>query len=260
MLNQKEQSKIEQLVQKKRARELANANTANSSPNLSPVQQPVARRERFSYELLSQTEAREYDIAARDAVCLQKEVKSGNPNSVLDEQKFETATSRGEPETVKSLEKASIGVHYLRPVKKPTLSLDRIPPWFERVKEDLQRDRSSLARPLPPRMKLAVQRPARYDEQLLRSRDFKRDLSTLLPMGKEVLQKTRIALFIDSTMKATLMDVQVTNLPYSSSEKMAEVTCKVFGPAANHSQTIPFPPLLIYSNVIDQLALRGTLK
>ena len=128
VLNQKEQNKIEQLGQKKRARELAIANTTKSNSNLSPVQQPEARRVRFSSELLSQTEARQYDIAARDAVRLQREVKSGNPNSGLDEQKFETATSRGEPENVKSLEKASIGVHYLRPVKKPTLSLDRVPP------------------------------------------------------------------------------------------------------------------------------------
>ena len=151
-------------------------------------------------------------------------------------------------------------------MKKSTLSLDRIPPWFETVNEDLQRDRSSLAKPQSPRIKLAIQRPARYDEQLQRSRDFKRDLSTLLPMGKEMLQKTRIAIFMDSTMKSTanmnntLMDVQVMNLPCSSLEEMAEVTCKIFGPAANHSETIPFPPLLIYSNVIDHLALRGALK
>ena len=131
--------------------------------------------------------------------------------------------------------KASIGVHYLRPVKKPTLSLDHIPPWFERMKEDLQRDRCSLTKPLSSRIKLATQRPARYDEQLLRSRDFKRDLTTLLPMGKEMLQKTRITLFIDSTMKATanmnytLMDMQVMDLPCSSLEEMAEMTCKVFG-------------------------------
>ena len=197
---------------------------------------------------------------------MQKEVESGNPNSGLDEQKFETATSKGEQENVKSIEKASIGVHYLRPVKKPTMSLDRILPWFERMKEDLQRDRCSLTKPLSSKTKLATQRPARYDEQLLQSREFKRDLTTLLPMGKEMLQKTRIALFIDSTMKATanmnntLMDVQVMNLPCSLLEEMAEVTCKVFGPAAIHSEAIPFPPLLIYSNVIDHLPLRGTLK
>ena len=35
--------------------------------------------------------------------------------------------------------------------------------------------------PLPSRTKLDVQRPARYDEQLLRGRDFKKYLSALLP-------------------------------------------------------------------------------
>ena len=50
------------------------------------------------------------------------------------------------------------------------------------------------------------------------------------------------------------------NLPCSSLEDMAEVTCKVIGSSANPAETIPFPPLLIYSNVIDHLALRGTLK
>ena len=80
-------------------------------------------------------------------------------------------------------------------------------------------------------------------------------------MGKEVLQKTRIALFIDSTMKATsnmnntLMGVRLMNLFCSSLEDMAEVTCKVFGPTANPTETIPFPPLLKYSNVIGHLAL-----
>ena len=157
VLNQKEQNKIEQLVQKKRARELANANTPSSSSNLSPVQQPEARRVRFSDELLSQTEARQYDIATRDAVRLQREAKSGDPNSGIDEQKFDTATSKGDPENVQNLEKASIGMHYLRPVKKPTLLLDRNPQWFERVEEDLRKDRSSLMRPLSSRTKLDIQ-------------------------------------------------------------------------------------------------------
>ena len=151
-------------------------------------------------------------------------------------------------------------------MKKPTLLLDRIPPWFERVKEDLHKDKSPFVKPLPSKVKLGTQQPVRYVEQLLQSRNFKRDLTTLLPMGKEILQKTRIALFIDSTMKATsnmsntLMEARVINLPCSSLEDMAEVTCKVIGPSANPAETIPFPPLLIYSNVIDHLALRGTLK
>ena len=264
VLNRKEQSKIEQLVQKKRARDLANSDATNSSPNPSPVQQPEPRRVRFSKELLSQTEARQLDIAARDAV--QREAKSENPDSGLDVQKFGTATSKGSPEDVENLEKATIGVHYLRPVKKPTLLLDRIPPWFERVRENLHKDKSSLVRPLPSKVKLAIQRPARYDDQLMRSRDFMRDITTLLPMGKDMLQKTRIALFMDSTMKATanmnntMMDVREMNLPCTSLEEMAEVTCKVFGPTVNHTETIPFPPILIYSNMIDHLALRGTLK
>ena len=138
------------------------------------MQQREARRVRFSDEFLSQTEARQFDIATRDSVRLQREAKPGDPNSGKDEQKFDTATSKGDPENVQKLEKASIGKHYLRPVKKPTLLLDRIPQWFERVKEDLLKDRSSLIRPLPSRTKLDIQRPARYDEQLLRGRDFKR--------------------------------------------------------------------------------------
>ena len=265
VLNQNEQNKIEQLAQKKTARELVNTNAPSTSSNLSPVQQPEARRVRFSDELLSQTEARQFDIATRDAVRLQREAKSGDPNSGIDDQKFNTATSKGDPENMRSLEKASIGMHYLRPVKKPTLLLDHIPQWFARVEEDLRKDRSSLMRPLSSRTRLDIQQPARYDQQMLRGRDFKRDLSALLPMGKEMLQKTRIALFMDSTMKATanmnniLIDVRVMNLPCSSLEEMAEVTCKVFGPTANLSETIPFPPVLVYSNVIDHLALRGTL-
>ena len=266
VLNRKEQSKIEQLVQKKRARDLANSDATISSPNPSPVQQPEPSPVRFSKELLSQTEARQLDIAARDAVRLQREAKSENPDLGLDVQKFETATSKGSPEDVENLEKATIGVHYLRPVKKPTLVLDRIPPWFERVKENLHKDKSSLMRSLPSKVKLAIQRPARYDDQLMRSRDFMRDITTLLPMGKEMLQKTRIALFMDSTMKATanmnntLMDVRVMNLPCPSLDEMAELTCKVFGPTVYHTETIPFSPILIYSNMIDHLALRGTLK
>ena len=126
VLNQKEQNKIEQLVQKKRARELANTNTPSTSSSHSPVQQPEARRVRFSDELLSQTEARQSDIATRDAVRLRRETKSRDPSSGIDEQKFDTATSKGDPENVRNLEKAIIGVHYLRPVKKPTLLLDHI--------------------------------------------------------------------------------------------------------------------------------------
>ena len=216
--------------------------------------------------LFSQTVTRQYDITARDAVRLQREVQSGNPDLDLEIQNFETATSKVEPENVRTLEKTSVKMHYFRPVKKPTFLSGRIPPWFQMVKEDLHKDKSTFVKPLPSKVKLGTQRPARYDEQLLRSRDFKSGLTTLLLKGKKVLQKTRIALFIDSTMKATsnlnktLMDVRVRNLPCSSFSDMPEVTCKVFGPTANPTETIPSPALLIYSNVIDQLVLRRTLR
>ena len=112
-----------------------------------------------------------------------------------------------------------------------------------------------------------IRRPLDNDPHLMLPSTFSGEgVEEAEPMGKEVLQKTKIALFMDSTMKATanmnntLMDVPVMNLPCSSLEEMAEVTCKVFGPTANHSETIPFPPILIYSNVIGHLALRGTVK
>ena len=83
-------------------------------------------------------------------------------------------------------------------------------------------------------------------------------------MGKDLLQKTRIALFVDSTIKSsynsnnTLMDVRLMNMPCTTLNEMAEVTDKMFTPAA--AETIPLPPILVYSNVIDHLALRGSLR
>ena len=113
VLNRKEQkNKLERAIgPKKRIRELANSDAASLSPNPSPVQQPEARRVRFSGGLQSQTKTRQYDITARDAVRLQREVQSGNLDPGLDIQKFETVTSRGEPENVKTLDKASVGMH-----------------------------------------------------------------------------------------------------------------------------------------------------
>ena len=48
------------------------------------------------------------------------------------------------------------------------------------------------------------------------------------------------------------------NTPFTSLSEMAEVTNKIFTPAA--AETIPLPPILVYSNVIDYLGLRGTLR
>ena len=83
-------------------------------------------------------------------------------------------------------------------------------------------------------------------------------------MGKDLLQKTRMALFVDSTIKSsynannTLMDVRLMNMLGTSLSEMVEVTNKIFTPAA--AETIPLPPILVYSNVIDYLALRGTMR
>ena len=91
-----------------------------------------------------------------------------------------------------------------------------------------------------------------------------RDPITTLPTDKDMLQKKRIALFVDSTMKSscnannTLMDVRVMNMQCSSLHEMIEVTCKIFAPAA--AETIPFPSILIHNNVFDHIGLLCTLK
>ena len=54
------------------------------------------------------------------------------------------------------------------------------------------------------------------------------------------------------------MVVRVMNMPCTSLSEMAEVTDKIIAPAA--AETIPLPPILVYSNVLDHLALRGTLN
>ena len=59
-------------------------------------------------------------------------------------------------------------------------------------------------------------------------------------------------------MNNPMIDVRVNNMRGSSLEDMIEVTCNVFNPAA--TETIAFTPLTVYCNVIDHMALRGTLK
>ena len=48
------------------------------------------------------------------------------------------------------------------------------------------------------------------------------------------------------------------NMPCTTLNEMAEVTDKIFTPAG--TETIPLPPIFVYSNVIDHLALRGSLR
>ena len=136
-----------------------------------------------------------------------------------------------------------------------------MPPRFNRLRRELERDNFAYLQPLQPTNRLNSQRQGRYDEKRLKTKNYARDPITLLPMGKDLLQKTRTALFIDSTMKSsnntnnTLIDVRVMNMPCTSLSEMAEVTDKIFAPAV--AETMPLPPILVYSNVLDHLALRG---
>ena len=110
VLKQKEQqNRLEQIVQKKIARELTKSDAQSTSPTPSPTQQPEGRRVRISKELLSQTEARQYDITAKDAVPQQRDPHSGISDSETNRQKFEIATSQGEPQNVRTLEKPLLG-------------------------------------------------------------------------------------------------------------------------------------------------------
>ena len=249
----------------KRAREQDGQTSSRSNrgiPALSPSQ-PEARRQKVARELLTPTEIKQLEITARDAVRLQREVPS-----ILDEedppkQKFASANSKGYQTTQHTIERANIGVVYTRPVKPPVFTNDGgVPPWFERLLRDLPNSNSTYLQPLQPSTeRLSRQRPGRFGENHLKSKNYARDPITLLPMGKDLLQKTRIALFVDSTIKSsynsnnTLMDVRLMNMPCTT---LSEKTDKIFTPAA--AETIPLPPILVYSNVIDHLALRGSLR
>ena len=203
------------------------------------------------------------DITARDAVRLQREVPATTVAGSPSRQKFESAFSKGDQATQRTIEKTIIGVLYTRPIKRPIFTANGCPPLFERLRRYLQRDNSSYFQPLQPANKLTRQRPGRFAEDRLQSKNYTRDPITLLPMGKDMLQKTRIALFVDSTIKSynansTLMDARLINMPCTSLSEMTEVTDKVFTPAA--AETIPLPPILVYSYIIDHIALRGTLR
>ena len=203
-------------------------------------------------------------MTARDAVRLQREVPATTAEGSPSSQRFESATGKGDQATQRTIEKATIGVLYTRSVKRPIFTANGCPPWFERLRRDLQRDNSSYFQPLQPANKLTRQRPGRFAEDRLQRKNYPRDPITLLPMEKDLLQKTRIALLVDSTIKSsynannTLMIVTLMNMPCTSLSEMAEVTNKIFTPAA--AETIPLPPILKYSNVIDHLALRGILR
>ena len=152
---------------------------------------------------------------------LQREVPSIPDEEDPPKQTFASANSKGDQTTQRTIERANIGVVYTRPVKTPVFTSDGgVPPWFERLRRDLQNSNSTYLQPLQPSTeRLTRQRPGRFRENHLQSKNYARDPITLLPMGKDLLQKTRIALFVDSTIKSsynsniTLMDVRLMNMP-----------------------------------------------
>ena len=252
----------------KRAREQDGQYSSRSNkgiPDPSPSQ-PEARRQKVARELLTAAEMKQLDITARDAVRLQREVPIMPDEENPPRQKFASANSKGDQTTQRIIEKANIGVVYNRPVKPPIFTNDGgVPPWFERLRRELQNSNSTYLQPLQAtNERLARQRPGRFRGSHLQSKNYARNPITLLPMGKDLLQKTRIALFVDSTIKSsynsnnTLIDVRLMNMPCTTLNEMAEVTDKMFTPAA--AETIPLPPILVYSNVIDHLPLRGSLR
>ena len=98
---------------------------------------------------------------------------------------------------MRTLERATIGAHYLRPVERTVFQPDRYPPWFGRLRADLRKGDSPYIKPFHQHLKLSKQQAGRYAQSLFRNKDFMRDPVTLLPMGKEVLQKVRIVLYVD---------------------------------------------------------------
>ena len=130
----------------------------------------------------------------------QREIPATTDEEKPPRQKFESATSKGDPATQRTIKKATVGVLYTRPVERPIFTANGCPPWFERLRRDLQRDNSTHLQPLQPTSRLTRQRPGRFDEDRLQTKNYARDPITLLPMGNNLLQKTRIAFFVDWTI------------------------------------------------------------
>ena len=113
------------------------------------------------------------DITANDAVRLQREVPATTEEANPLRQKFEIATSMGDPATQRTIEKATVGVLYTRPVKKPVFTTDGYPPWFDRLWRES--DSSTYLQPLQQTSRLTQHRPGRYDEDRLKTKNYARD-------------------------------------------------------------------------------------
>ena len=137
----------------KRAREQDEQTISRSNRGIQAPypSQPEARRQKVARELLTATEIKQLDIAARDAVRLQREVPSIPDEENPPKQKFAIANSKGDQTTQRTIERANIGVVYTRPVKPPVFTNDGgVPPWFVRLRRDLQNSNSTYLQPLQP--------------------------------------------------------------------------------------------------------------
>ena len=240
------------------------SSSTSKEPTVPSPTQPESRRQRLTREWLTSAGMQQLDITAIDAERLQREMPATAELADPLRQKVEKTTSKGDPVTHRTIENATIGILYTRPVENPAFTPDGYPPWIERLRRDLERDNSTYLQPLQSANRLTQQRPGRYDESRLKTKNYARKTVTLLPMGKDLLQNARGAFSVDSTMNSsyntnnTLMEVRVMNVPCTSLSEMTEVTDEIFTPAA--AETIPIPPMLVYSIVINHLALRTTLK
>ena len=126
---------------------------------------------------------------------LQREIPIASEEENPFRQKFEVATSKVGPATQRTIEKATVGVLYTRPVKRPIFTANGCPPWFERLRRDLEKNNSTYLQTLQSISRLTWQRPGSNDEDRLQIKNYERDPITFLPMGKDLLQKTRISFF-----------------------------------------------------------------
>ena len=133
-------------------------NSFADSPNPSPTQQPAAREGNFSGELHAE---KQLDITARAAARLQRESRATDHESISSTRRFHSATTEGDPDTVRTLNKATVGMHYLRPIKKPASLAAHVPPCFEKLRCELHRVRFSYVSPLPSQAQLNRQRAQR---------------------------------------------------------------------------------------------------
>ena len=124
---------------------------------------------------------------------LQREVPKMPDEESPPKQKFASVNSKGDQTTQRNIEKANIGVVYNRPVKPPIFTNNGgVPPWFERLRRDLQSSNSTYLQPLQAtNERLARQRPGRFGESRLQSKTYARNPITLLPRGKDLLQKNQ---------------------------------------------------------------------